>query len=51
MIDIYVLQFERTRIEFFKLEDAIKYAQENNIQTIPFEFKKELKNEEINPLI
>jgi hypothetical protein len=51
MIDLYVLEFERTRIEFLKPEDAIKYAQENNIQTIPFEFKKELQKEELNPLM
>ena len=39
---VYVLEFDRTRIEFLKLEEAIEYAKENDIKAEPFEYKKEI---------
>lgn len=39
---VYVLEFERTRIEFLKLEEAIEYAKQNDIKSEPFEYKKEI---------
>lgn len=29
---VYVLEFDRTRIEFLKLEGAIEYAKQNDIE-------------------
>ena len=50
MIEVFVLEIERERIEFTSLDVAEKYASENNIKAKPYSFKKELPKEEINPL-
>jgi hypothetical protein len=50
MIELFVLETERERIEFLSLELAEKYAIENEMKVKPYPFKKELPKEEINPL-
>ena len=42
MIEVYVLEFDKEKIEFTTEELAIKYANENNINVKPFKFEKEI---------
>jgi len=50
MIEVFVLETERERIEFISLDIAEKYANENDIKVKPYSFKKELPKQEIKPL-